>query len=244
MASKVIQYQNQQFSVSYEILENHAAKNMIFLHGWGSNKALMRQAFEGSFQDFNHCYIDLPGFGKSPNEIPLFTKDYAQIIKLFLEAMNLKADIVVGHSFGGKIAALLDYEIILLSSAGIPEDKPLNVRLKILCAKVLKTLKIQSSFLRSKDANQLNQGMYQTFKNVVNEDFTPIFENFDHKACIFWGKEDRATSLQSGQKISKLIKNSRFYALDGDHFFFLRKSQEIQKLYLKGLDETDISHHC
>ena len=234
MASKTITYQDHSFIISYEIIQNDAPKNLVFLHGWGSNKALMIQAFKNYFPNFNHCYIDLPGFGKSSNEVPLFTKDYANIITLFLKAIHLKADVILGHSFGGKVAVLLDSEIILLSSAGILEKKPLKVRMKILCAKLFKALKIKTSFLRSKDANNLNSGMYQTFKNVVNEDFSSIFENFKHKASIFWGIDDTATSLQSGKKISKLIKNSRFYALDGDHFFFLTQGEKIQSLYSQG----------
>ncbi len=235
MASKTITYQNHSFIISYEIIQNNVQKNMIFLHGWGSNKALMLQAFKDYFTDFNHCYIDLPGFGKSPNEIALFTKDYANIVKIFLEAINFKADVILGHSFGGKVAALLDYEIILLSSAGILEKKPLKVRAKILCAKLFKILRIKTSILRSKDADQLNSGMYQTFKNVVNEDFSPIFKNFKNKASIFWGIDDKATNIQSGKKISKLIENSRFYALEGDHFFFLTQGREIQSLYNQGV---------
>ncbi len=42
--------------------------------------------------------------------------------------------------------------------------------------------------------------MYATFKNVVDEDFSSKFEAFSNNALIFWGEEDRATSLESGKK--------------------------------------------
>lgn len=231
MALKILDYQNQKFDLVYQLINNNAQKNMVFLHGWGSNKELMQMAFEGVFSDFNHYYIDLPGFGKSFNDCALHTHDYAQILRIFFAQLGFQPDVIVGHSFGGKVAVLLDSEVILLSSAGILEPKSFSVRLKIAIAKILKKLRLKGAFLRSKDANNLNEGMYQTFKNVVNEDFSEIFASFKQKATIFWGIDDKATSLASGQKISSFIENSRFYPLVGDHYFFLKQGKEIQRLY-------------
>ena len=47
------------------------------------------------------------------------------------------------------------------------------------------------------------------------------FAKSKSKALCFWGKEDTATPLYTGEKIAGLIENSEFYPLDGDHFFFL-----------------------
>lgn len=69
--------------------------------------------------------------------------------------------------------------------------------------------------------------MYKTFKNVVDEDFTPIFAKQINKTLIFWGLEDKATSIKSGEKISNIIENSIFYKLSGDHYFFLKHSKQI-----------------
>ncbi|STP12356.1 2-hydroxy-6-oxohepta-2,4-dienoate hydrolase [Helicobacter mustelae] len=233
MAQRIISYQGHDFPIAYDFIHHQSEQNIAFLHGWGSNKEIMKLAFERYFPQYNHCYIDLPGFGRSPNEQTLNTQDYAEIMQRFFHALDITPQLVFGHSFGGKVATLLPYPIILLSSAGILEKKPLKVRLKILLAKLCKSLYLNTSFMRSKDAKNLNQGMYNTFKNVVNEDFTPHFANFEQKAVIFWGKQDSATSLSSGEKISKLIKNSRFYALEGDHYFFLKQGDMIEKLYFK-----------
>ncbi|MCE3037874.1 alpha/beta fold hydrolase [Helicobacter anatolicus] len=235
MAIRKIIYKQNDFTIAYDFINHQKEKNIVFLHGWGSNKELMSLAFRESFKDFNHYYIDLPGFGRSPNNQVLITKDYANIMRLFFTDLKLTPDLIIGHSFGGKIAALLDSEILLLSSAGILEKKSLITKIKIYCAKIFKFLHINSSFLRSKDANNLNIEMYETFKNVVDEDFEKIFSSFKYKATIFWGKSDKATSLESGKKISSLIKNSRFYPLDGDHFFFLKQGKIIDDLYKKGL---------
>lgn len=82
-------------------------------------------------------------------------------------------------------------------------------------------------FLRSKDVDSMPQNMYETFKNVVDEDFTKLFAQYENKALVFWGEKDTATSLESGKKIQSLIKQSQFYSYDGDHYFFLHFAKEI-----------------
>ncbi|BCD60184.1 MULTISPECIES: alpha/beta fold hydrolase [unclassified Nitratiruptor] len=232
MAIREISYNGKIFSLNYELKNPKCDRAILFLHGWGSNKELMQTAF------VKHCsyksiYLDLPGFGKSPNESVLTTKDYANIVQTFLQDLNVRPDIVVGHSFGGKVATLLEPKmLVLLSSAGIVEKKPLTVRMKIALFKMLKPFgiaRLRNLFV-SRDAKGMSEAMYETFKNVVNEDFSSHFEKCHSEALIFWGEEDRATSLQSGKKIAKLIKNSTFFPLNGDHYFFLDKGKEICKI--------------
>ena len=175
MASAQISYNHNTFNISY-VLQNLHITNprgvLVFLHGWGSNKELMKLAFGESFRDYVHLYIDLPGFGASPNTHILYTHDYAKIIESFLSyirthfsELDSQEYIMVGHSFGGKIATILaKTQLILLSSAGIVVQKSLKVRSKIFLAKLCKSLGINATFLRSKDANNLNEVMYQTFK--------------------------------------------------------------------------------
>jgi len=174
----------------------------------------------------------MPGFGLSPNDIPLLSEDYKNIISIFLELINKKPTMVFGHSFGGKVATLLNPpHLVLLSSAGIPVEKSLKTKAKIRIAKTLKPLlgKGVKNILASEDAKGMNSGMYQTFKNVVDEDFTEIFANFSGKATIFWGKSDSATPLACGERIAELMKCDRFFPLEGDHYFFLDKGKKIEQ---------------
>ncbi|BAF70203.1 alpha/beta fold hydrolase [Nitratiruptor sp. SB155-2] len=229
MAVREVSYNGNIFSLNYELKNPKCDRTILFLHGWGSNKDLMQTAF------VKHCpyksiYLDLPGFGKSPNESVLTTKDYANIVQTFLQDLNVRPDIVVGHSFGGKVATLLEPKmLVLLSSAGIVEKKPFTVRAKIALFKMLKPfgiVRLRNLFV-SQDAKGMSEAMYETFKNVVDEDFSSHFEKCHSEALIFWGEEDRATSLQSGQTIASLIKKSNFFPLKGDHYFFLDKGSEI-----------------
>ncbi|MDO7252545.1 alpha/beta fold hydrolase [Helicobacter cappadocius] len=234
MAKRLICYRGNEFELSYTFLNHHCSKNILFLHGWGSNKELMELAFKNSFKDFNHYYLDMPGFGNSPNSVVISTQDYAQITNEFIASFDIKINVIVGHSFGGKVALLCNSdEIILLSSAGIPIQKSLRVKTKIFLAKIFKTLGINSSKLRSADAENLNEAMYEVFKQVVNEDFSNIYAHFCKKAYVFWGRSDSATPLWCGEKISTLIPNNHFFVLEGDHYFFLKQAKIIDEQYHK-----------
>lgn len=251
MAVKTIEYKNRVFELAYDIINPSAKEIIVFLHGWGSNKEIMKQAFSPTLKEFKHIYIDMPGFGKSSNNEVLTTQDYANIVYNFLikvtnQELKISQDAstnflplsIAGHSFGGKVATLLNPKnLILLSTAGILESKPLSVKLKIKAVKTLNFFgftKIAKA-LRSKDVNTMNQVMYETFKNVVNEDFTNYFKNYVGKAYIFWGKEDKATSLNSGEKIHILIKNSEFVSYNGDHYFFIKNANDITQRLVNGI---------
>ena len=236
MASKEVSYKDQTFHISYELVNPSQEKVLLVLHGWGSNKEIMKQAFSKILPEFKHIYLDMPGFGKSNNDMILTTVDYAHIVQLFLEALGVTPTIAMGHSFGGKVSTLLNTPcLVLLSSAGIVTVKPWSVKVKIATFKLLKPLgmkKIRELFV-APDAQGMSHEMYETFKNVVDEDFEESFSKSKSRALCFWGKEDTATPLYTGKKIAGLIEDSEFYPLYGDHFFFLAHKDFIAKTITK-----------
>ncbi len=243
MAVKSIQYHQHTLDISYEILNPNAKVDLIILHGWGSNKSLMKQAFSPYMDSFRHIYIDLPGFGNSTCNVSLTTEDYARIVELLMIHMNASKDIVLGHSFGGKVALLLEPKVlVLVASAGIYVAKPLKVKAKIALFKTLKVFgfaKLRSLFVAD-DAKSLSEPMYETFKNVVNEDFSDEFAHYEGKALLCWGKDDTATPLSSAQKIDELIKDSTLEVYEGDHYFFMKHAKDvsakIETTFLKTLE--------
>ena len=232
MASKDINYKNQNFKLSYELSNPTNEKVLLVLHGWGSNKEIMKQAFGKLLPTYKHIYLDMPGFGKSTNDMILTTEDYANIVQKFLDELDVVANIAMGHSFGGKVSTLLKTPcLVLLSSAGIVTEKRWSVKVKIATFKLLKPLgfsKIRELFV-APDAQGMSHEMYEKFKNVVDEDFEDSFSASKSKALCFWGEEDTATPLYTGEKISLLIADSEFYPLEGDHFFFLKHADFISK---------------
>lgn len=240
MALKSFLYKGNGFAISYEILNPTQSRDIIFLHGWGSSKALMKQAFGNTLPHFRHIYIDMPGFGSSSCDVTLTTQDYAAIIDLLLGEIGAHKTILLGHSFGGKVATLLNPDLlVLVASAGILVPKPFKVRTKIALFKLLKLSGLTSlrRFFVSPDAQGMSEAMYQTFKNVVNEDFSEHFKAFKNKALLCFGKTDTATPLWTGEVIKTLIADSRLVAYEGDHYFLFKEgksiSSEIEAMFLK-----------
>ena len=232
MAVKSIQFNQHTLDISYEIINPEAKVDLIILHGWGSNKSIMKKAFEPYMDSFRHIYIDLPGFGNSTCNLTLSTADYARVVELLMVHLNAQKHIIAGHSFGGKVALILNPQVlVLISSAGIYIPKPFKIHAKIALFKLFKLLgfsKFRKLFVAD-DAKELSEPMYQTFKNVVNENFADEFSKYNGKALLCWGKEDTATPLSSGEKINELIKDSKLISYVGDHFFFMKHTKDISK---------------
>jgi len=232
MAKKSIRYNHKILEISYEIVNPNAKVDLIVLHGWGSNKNLMKQSFVAYMENFRHIYIDLPGFGNSTCNMSMTTSDVAKIVELLLVSIHASKDIIVGHSFGGKVALLLEPKLlVLLSSAGIYVPKSFTIRAKIALFKTLKRFgfsKLRKLFV-AKDAQELSEYMYETFKNVVNEDFSDKFASSHSKALVCWGKDDTATPLSSGKKIAELMQDATLEEYAGDHYFFMKNGEDISK---------------
>jgi len=236
MARKEVLFHSDVYTLSYELVNPNLDQTILILHGWGSNKAIMKQAFAKSFPNYTHLYLDLPGFGHSTIHDVIDTAAYAQIVECFLKALHVKPSMIIGHSYGGKVATLLRPPIlVLLSTAGIVIPKSFKIRTKIALFKLFKPLfpKTFYRFFATKDVEGMSDTMYGILKRVVNEDLSDTFASLKSKTFIFWGKDDQATPLSSGQKIHDLISKSFFYSMEGDHFFFLKNAPFIEKIILE-----------
>lgn len=203
----------------------------------------MKHAFGAHLKQFRHIYIDMPGFGNSTCNMKLTTEDYATILESFISMIEADKTIVLGHSFGGKVATLLAPDLlVLVGSAGILVPKPFKIRAKITLFKLLKFTGFTSlrRLFIAPDAQGLSQPMYETFKHVVNEDFSEKFRTYKGKALLCFGRQDTATPLWTAYAIAELIADSSVVEFDGDHYFFLEQgatvAKEIEKAVLKNLE--------
>ncbi|MDR0762344.1 MAG: alpha/beta hydrolase [Campylobacteraceae bacterium] len=231
MAIKKVNFKGTQFNFSYLLLNQEKENSILFLHGWGANKELMKNSFKAFFKDYCHIYLDFPGFGGSSINEAMNSYDIKEVVEEFLYSIDRIPQIIIGHSLGGKIALLLNPKIlILLSSAGIVLPKRFFVRFKIKLFKMFKFLGMGRFYtlFASKDVKGMNNIMYETFKKVVNEDMSGHFKDYKGRAVIFWGKDDNVTPIIAAHKINSLIEKSTLFELNGDHFFFLDKGNIIE----------------
>ncbi|MDR2790899.1 MAG: alpha/beta hydrolase [Campylobacteraceae bacterium] len=233
MAVKKVNFENMQLDISYLLLNQDKEKSILFLHGWGANKEIMKNSFGNFFKDYCHIYVDFPGFGNSSMQKAMNSHEIKSVMEEFLRSVKKNPQIIIGHSFGGKIALLLNPKtLVLLGSAGIVLPKRFSVRLRIKLFKICKFLGLGKfyTFFASKDIKGMDKVMYETFKKVVNEDMSGVFKDYEGRAVIFWGKDDDTMSLAAALKIKDFIKNSTLHVFEGGHFFFSNKGKSIEKL--------------
>ena len=124
--------------VSYFKSENAGQKCLLFLHGWRSQKEVWETVIK-RFKDLKierlDAYaIDLPGFGVSSAPAEAWSVgDYAEVVRDFIEKMELKNIIIIGHSFGGRVGIKLAAghpelvnKLVLVDSAGFIDKSSKN----------------------------------------------------------------------------------------------------------------------
>lgn len=244
-------FKNDNYSIYYEKHGNNS-KEIIILPGWGDTRKTFDYMINYLKKEYTIYIIDYPGFGNSsfPNK-DLTIYDYTNIIRDFIYNNNIKNPIIIAHSFGGRIASLLaGYykekidKLILIDVAGIKPKKNIFKQLKTFTYKILKRLSIiipkskRNIYLKrlfnkfaSTDYKNLDNNMYQTFKNIVNEDLKFTYKNIKTKTLLIWGKKDKATPLKDGIYIRKKIVNSSIIVYkDSSHFSYLDNPHLTNKI--------------
>jgi pimeloyl-ACP methyl ester carboxylesterase len=94
------------FSFNYDDLNANCDQTLLFLHGNShSHKIFTEQANSQALKDYRCIFLDLPGHGDSD---PL--KEYhgpliSELVSEFIQVTKLANYALIGHSFGGHIAA-------------------------------------------------------------------------------------------------------------------------------------------
>ena len=236
-------YQNSH--INYETLGH--GKDIVFLHGWGSNKDVFKPILKDIKNKYKITLIDLPGFGKSTATQSISSIiDVSNLIIDLINKNNIINPILVGHSYGGRIASYISTKIkidklILIDSAGI-KRKNIIKKFKIYIYKLKKrfyrltkqVMKYNNLIKNSgstdyKEANSFQKAM---LKEAVNTDLRHIFRQINCETLIIWGKNDQTTKLKDAKLIHKLIKNSALIIIpSAGHFPFIENYNYFLKVF-------------
>lgn len=222
---------------------------ILFLHGWRSEAGAWRVIVDSGQWTVNssiYC-LDFPGFGKSQTpKVAMTVGDYAEIVKEFIEKLDLKNVIIVGHSFGGRVGIKLAAQnpnliskLVLVDAAGFAMNSRRKSQMKLI-AKILKPF-FKPQFmqgLRKKIYKVIGAEDYvatpelqKTFVNVTSEDLTGDMKKITCPALIITGEQDQDTPMEFGKRMNSLIPNSKFEIIkNAGHFSFIDKPQEFIKL--------------
>lgn len=237
--------------IQYYFYPAKGAKTVLFLHGWRSDGSVWNDIAKKLHTEKYSVYaLDLPGFGGSPIPKTSFTvSEYVDTVIGFMEKMNMRNVVLIGHSFGGRIAIKLASshpkqvkKLVLVDSACF--TNPSKQRMKY-AAKLVKPL-FSFSFmqgLRSKIYSVLGASDYlatpflrKTLVNVIEEDLSESLPHINSPTLLIWGEDDRETPLSGGKKIADQIRGSRLEILSGaGHYSFLDKPSEFYQVFEKFL---------
>ena len=222
-------------------------KDIVLLHGWGQNIKMMDPIGQNLSDDFKITILDLPGFGSS--EIPKFAyniNDYTELLHEFLQELKIDNPILIGHSFGGRIA--INYASIYQVSKLVLFGSPFIVREKNgLKVKILKTLKnisfldnfaeVMKKHLGSEDYRQANGIMREILVKTVNTDLRESASKIKVSTLLIWGENDEAVPVSEAKELEKTIKDSALIVLPGTHYCYLENLNEVSNLINKFLKE-------
>lgn len=214
-----------------------SGKVLLLLHGWGDSLNTFDSLIP-YLSRFRIIRLDLPGFGQTDNPPkPWSIDDYIAFVSAFLVKLNIDdVDILLGHSFGGRIAIkgvglnkLKCNKLILINSAGIAKG---NNFVSIL-SRPFKWLPrgIKNSIYHALKSDYVDrEELKGTFANVVSEDLKKYAKMINTPTLIIWGKDDDLTPLSDGRTFNKLIVNSKLQIIDGGHFIHQEKPKEVASL--------------
>ncbi len=223
-------------------------KNILILPGWGETRITFFKMINYLSDGFTVYIVDYPGFGNSPfpnKDMTIY--DYALLIKNFMTDLEINDPLIIAHSFGGRIATILNgvlnvkiSKMLLMDIAGIKPKKSLKSKIKEKVYKIKKKFinlfcknrKEKLEKLRKKygssDYNSLPINMLTTFRNVISEDLKDYFNNINSEVLLIWGAKDIDTPLKDAYYINKKIKNSHLIIFPyGSHFTYLEYIDNI-----------------
>ncbi len=205
-------------NVNYEYYGN-GDETLVLLHGWGQNIQMMQPIAEKLKKEVRVLLIDLPGYGQSEEPKTTWSVyDYAKCLNSLVRKLNIEKPILLGHSFGGKIALVYasKYEtkkLILFGSPYCKEIEKMSYKVKIL--KTLKTvpgLKKFESFAKkhigSTDYRNASDKMRKILVETVNLDITDDVKKITSPTIICWGTRDEAVPLKRAYELESLIADA------------------------------------
>ena len=195
------------------------------MHGWGLNRHSLR-AIGVLFQRTHAVHLlDLPGFGDAP--LPPADWDtikYADLVQQYVLDCVAAPVVLVGHSFGGRIALRLAGRqlpqiraIVLMAVPGLPLPPFSRVRLRRSAIGFLRRLLRAARPLLgpaplawhtrtfgSKD--YLAAGSLRSiFVRTVNEDLTASAKAVTCPVLLIWGSDDREAPPSLALRFKKLL---------------------------------------
>jgi len=249
-------YQYNSINIHYEYYrpqsQNLSIKTpLVFLHGWGTEGNTFLPIIDHLSTNYHIYTLDFPGFGSSDEPDFAWSLDqYTDMILAFLGDMKIQSPVLIGHSFGGRVAIKLSdrvslSKLILINSAGIKPKRHLSYYIKVYGFKLIRQMQkwpVFSYLLKepvyaysekysSADYKAASQRMKAILSKVVNDDLTKLLPAIDVPTLLIWGDSDTATPLRDAELMTELIPDSGLVVYENcGHFSYLEQAERTVKI--------------
>ncbi|MBQ3669021.1 MAG: alpha/beta hydrolase [Clostridia bacterium] len=232
--------------LAYDI-SGEGDRTVLLLHGWGGSRKSWLPVERDLKPDMRVINLDFPGFGEStePNR-PWSVTEYRDITLALIDHLKIDSLELIAHSFGGRVALMLNEARPLLVSkqvltgcAGLVNrdaqgggmahrlskvyDNALSRRL--LGEKGVDKIKnaVRSHF-GSEDYKNASPMMRECFKLVVNQNLGYCLSGIKASTLLIWGRNDTATPLWMGERMEREIDDSALIVFENSgHFAYLEQ---------------------
>ena len=219
-------------------LQYGEGKDVLLLHGWGQNIAMMKPLGDNLCNNYRITIIDFPGFGESsePPE-PWTIEKYSKLLEDLVSELGIKKPILVGHSFGGRVAfhyaARHSIEKLVIFASPcirIQESLPLSVRILKALKKIpgLNNLgEFMKNYIGSRDYKAASPIMRQTLVEVVNEDLSKFAREIEEPTLLIWGENDTEEPVSEAKELEKIMIDAALIVLPGTHYAYLENLPRV-----------------
>ena len=229
----------------YSSKAKNSRKSLIFIHGWGGNQhslECIKKQFETKFDCYLLC---LSGFGSFPLEKSYKIENYLGEIDSFIKDYNINNVVIIGHSFGGKLALMLklihpEYEVIALAPSIVKNPFSLKIYLRIKLYKLLKRFHITiPKHLRGSRDYQNTQGYLKSTFLLVHHSYLNKNQLKKLEKCLIIGfKEDQEVKYKSLKKLPQINHKIKLIMLTGNHFAYYETILDIYHI-INGFIRSD-----
>ena len=219
-------------NVDVNYIQYGEGKDIILLHGWGQNIEMMKPLGDNFCDRFKITILDFPGFGKSEEpDYDWSISDYALMLEEFIKKLGIKKPIIMGHSFGGRVAIRYSAnnpieKLILFGSPCIRIQERLPLYVVVL--KKLKQLpglnnfgEYMKKYIGSRDYKAASPLMRKVLVNTVNEDLSSYARNIEEPTLLIWGDHDSEAPLNDARQLEKIMIDAALIVLPGSHYAYL-----------------------
>jgi pimeloyl-ACP methyl ester carboxylesterase len=210
---------------------------VLALHGWGRTGA----DFDALLAGLDAVALDLPGFGATPEPVAAWgADDYAAAVERALPEIGERL-VVVGHSFGGRVAVRLAARrpdaIAGLLLTGVPlyrrQGAPRGASRVYLLARALHRLGLVGAARMERLRQRYGSADYRTASprmrgvlvKLVNEEYDDALAELRCPVRLVWGADDDAAPVEVARRAAeRLGERARLEVLDGHGHFVTRSA--------------------